>query len=92
MYCRCSNGRSEKLEKGIMISIQARERNANLFTAQERLSQVADHMSGGSSASKKGKSSLLEKHADDVSAAIQRCFALGVSKYADIPISSRAFN
>jgi hypothetical protein len=37
-------------------------------TAQERLSQVADHMSGGSSASKKGKSSLLQKNPDDVCA------------------------
>ncbi|EAT85962.2 hypothetical protein SNOG_06131 [Parastagonospora nodorum SN15] len=32
--------------------------------AQERLSQVADHMSGASS--KKGKASLLEKHPDDI--------------------------
>jgi hypothetical protein len=40
-------------------------------TAQERLSQVADHMNGGAGSSKgsgkKGKSSLLEKHPDDVS-------------------------
>jgi hypothetical protein len=40
-------------------------------TAQERLSQVADHMSSGSrsssSASKKGRASLLEKNPDDVS-------------------------
>jgi hypothetical protein len=43
--------------------------------AQERLSQVADHMSGGkgsstgssSLAQKKGKQSLLEKNPDDVS-------------------------
>jgi hypothetical protein len=36
--------------------------------AQERLSQVADHMGGASKASgKKGKSSLLEKNPDDVS-------------------------
>ena len=51
-----------------MISIGMK---ANGEIAQERLSQVADHMSGGTgsgSASKKGKSSLLEKHADDVSA------------------------
>jgi hypothetical protein len=41
-------------------------------TAQERLSQVADHMSGGSSASKKGKSSLLQKNPDDVSATQMR--------------------
>ncbi|KAF2830706.1 3-ketoacyl-CoA thiolase B [Ophiobolus disseminans] len=39
--------------------------------AQERLSQVADHMSGGvgsssGKGSKKGKASLLEKHPDDV--------------------------
>jgi hypothetical protein len=36
--------------------------------AQERLSQVADHMGGASKTSgKKGKSSLLEKNPDDVS-------------------------
>lgn len=37
-------------------------------TAQERLSQVADHMSGGTGSSgKKGRAALLEKHPDDVS-------------------------
>jgi hypothetical protein len=48
---------------------------ANDDIAQERLSQVADHMAGGtgsstgssSLANKKGKSSLLEKNPDDVS-------------------------
>jgi hypothetical protein len=41
---------------------------SNNDAAQERLSQVADHMSGASKASgKKGKSSLLEKNPDDVS-------------------------
>jgi len=36
--------------------------------AQERLTQVADHMSGGtgSSSGKKGKAALLEKNPDDV--------------------------
>ncbi|KAH8730909.1 Thiolase, N-terminal domain-containing protein [Phaeosphaeriaceae sp. PMI808] len=34
--------------------------------AQERLSQVADHLQASKSGSKKGKSKLLEKHADDV--------------------------
>ena len=34
--------------------------------AQERLSQVADHMSGSGSSSKKGKASLLEKNPDDI--------------------------
>lgn len=45
---------------------------ANNGAAQERLSQVADHMSGGTGSSsgkgKKGKSALLEKNPDDVSA------------------------
>lgn len=44
--------------------------------AQERLSQVADHMAGtGSStgsSNKKGRSSLLEKNPDDVST-VQVC-------------------
>jgi hypothetical protein len=41
--------------------------------AQERLSQVADHMSGATgSSSKKGKAALLEKNPDDVST-FQRC-------------------
>jgi hypothetical protein len=41
------------------------------MTAQERLSQVANHMSGGTGSSsgsaKKGKAALLEKNPDDVS-------------------------
>jgi hypothetical protein len=38
--------------------------------AQERLSQVADHIGGGAAASKgskKGRAALLEKNPDDVS-------------------------
>jgi len=43
---------------------------ADRGVAQERLTQVADHMSGGtgSSSGKKGKAALLEKNPDDVSA------------------------
>lgn len=47
-------------------------RFADVVVAQERLAQIGNHLggspdSGSSSAGKKGKSSLLEKHADDVS-------------------------
>jgi hypothetical protein len=39
------------------------------YAAQERLSQVADHMSGAGAkkGSKKGRAALLEKNPDDVS-------------------------
>lgn len=41
---------------------------ADSVVAQERLSQVADHMSVGTGSSgKKGKAALLEKNPDDVS-------------------------
>ena len=43
--------------------------NADVLLAQERLSQVSNHLSGVSS-SKKGKQSVLEKNPDDV------CFSL----------------
>lgn len=47
--------------------------------AQERLSQVADHMSGGTGpSSKKGKAALLEKNPDDVST-IQRSLLMRVA-------------
>jgi len=48
--------------------------------AQERLSQVADHMSGGTgSSSKKGKAALLEKNPDDivVTCALRTAFTKG---------------
>jgi hypothetical protein len=50
-----------------MLKPEKMRTRSNHDAAQERLSQVADHMSGASKGSKKGKSSLLEKNPDDVS-------------------------
>lgn len=50
--------------------LKERHQKADSETAQERLAQIGNHLGGSpdsGSGSKKGKSSLLEKHADDVS-------------------------